>query len=95
MSKNQFRGLAYTKNVDALNYAPSNRSKGSLLRREEGGEVCEADASGGPGKGCRRKSKSRSRGSSSETRGGVLSAIGTGIAAGLGGLLYKNMKGKE
>jgi hypothetical protein len=93
MSKNQFKGLAYTKNVDALNYAPSNRSRGSLLRREEGGEVCETTSDGG--KGCRRKSKSRSRGSSSETRGGVLSAIGTGIAAGLGGLLYKNMKGKE
>lgn len=94
MAKNTFKGLAHTKNVNALNYAPSNRAKGSLLKREEGGEVCEMDASGKPKRpGCRKSFSSR--GKSSETRGGVLSAIGTGIAAGIGGLLYKNMKGRE
>jgi hypothetical protein len=93
MNKNQFKGLAYTKNVDALNYAPSNRAKGSLLRRDDGGEICETTSDGG--RGCRKKSKSKSKGSSQESKGGVLGVIGAAIAGTLGGLGYKKMKERE
>lgn len=93
MNRNQFKGLANMKNVDALNYAPSNRAKGSLLRREEGGEVCEMDASGKPKRPC--KKSYRSRGSSQETTGGVLGTI-AGIGAAIGaGFGIKKLRERE
>ena len=88
MNRNQFKGLANMKNVDALNYAPSNRAKGSLLRREEGGEVCEMDASGKPKRPCQKKFKSSGRSSSRGEAGlvgkivGGLGMIGTAIGIG-------------
>jgi hypothetical protein len=58
------------------------------------GGSADAECASKPKKpGCFKKFKSRGR--SSETKGGVLSAIGAGIAAGLGGLAYKKMKEKE
>jgi len=89
MSKNQFKGLANMKNVDALNYAPSNRSRGSLLRRmEEGGEVCEMDASGKPKKPCQKKYRSSGKSSSGGEAGLVGKIIGglgmVGAAIGIG-----------
>lgn len=88
MSKNQFKGLAYMKNVDALNYAPSNRAKGSLLRREEGGEVCEMDYSKKPpGKTCKRVFKSVGKKIEKSMDSGpvakVLGALGM-VGAGIG-----------
>lgn len=64
------------------------------MKSYEVGGVTDAECASKPKKpGCFKKFKSRGR--SSETKGGVLSGIGAAIAGGLGAMAYKKMKDKE
>lgn len=67
----------------------------SMKSYAEGGSTDTMCGPGDRGKGCRRKSKSRSKGMSEETKGGVLGTIGAAIAGGLGYGAYKKLKAKE
>ena len=83
---------AFCKSMQKGGPAPMIRSMKSY---DEGGSI-SSDAMCPPGKkGCRRKSKSRSKGSSEETRGGILGTLAAGVLGGLGYGAYKKMKSKE
>jgi hypothetical protein len=96
--KNGLKGV-----TDATVFCKSMKKGGAasmiqpMKKYAAGGDTSCDDSAWPPGKrsGCRSKSKFRSKGKSSETRGGVLSGIATGLAGVLAYKGYKNMKDKE
>ena len=96
--KNGLKGV-----TDATVFCKSMKKGGAasmiqpMKKYAAGGDTSCDDSAWPPGKrsGCRSKSKFRSKGKSSDTKGGalgVLGAIGASMAAGLG---YKKLKGQE
>ena len=94
--KNGLKGV-----TDAMVFCKSMQKGGpapmikSMKSYEAGGATNECAGPGDRRKGCRRKSKSRSKGSSEETRGGVLGTLAAGVLGGLGYGAYKKMKSQE
>jgi hypothetical protein len=93
--KNGLKGV-----TDATVFCKSMQKGGAkpMIRSMKSYEVGGATEQCGPGdgrKGCRKKTKSRSKGMSEETRGGVLGTLGAMAAGALGFGAYKKMKSKE
>ena len=93
--KNGLKGV-----TDATVFCKSMQKGGAkpMIRSMKSYEVGGATEQCGPGdgrKGCRRKTKSRSKGMSQETKGGILGTLAAGALGGLGFGAYKKLKSKE
>ena len=92
--KNGLKGV-----TDATVFCKSMQKGGAKpmirsMKSYAAGGVTDAECASKPKKpGCFKKFKSRGR--SSETKGGVLGTIGAAIAGGLGYGAYKKLKAKE